>query len=164
MSDPKKSLQQLHPLRLDIPILIVLSAILLYNGFNMPVLTVRKLWERTTFSILTGIDNLWQEKFYFLAIIIFTFSIIFPVTKLLSLFLVWFIKLTDNQRKNILYYLEILGRWSMLDVFVAAVLVVSVKLGALAEANAEVGIYYFAASILLAMTATTLQNRLARSV
>ena len=63
-----------------------------------------------------------------------------------------------------LFCLEVLGRWSMLDVFIAAVLVVTVKLGALASANLEDGIYFFGMSILLAMIATNLVDYLARRV
>ncbi len=162
MSNHKKSLQQLHPKRLDIVFLILASAVLLFIGLHLPVLTVRKLWERNTFSILSGIANLWNERYYFLAVVIFFFSIVFPIVKLTTLFATWFLKLTDSQRNWILYCLSILGKWSMLDVFVTAIIIVTVKLGALATAKAEKGIYYFGASILLAMTATVLQNLLAK--
>jgi paraquat-inducible protein A len=47
--------------------------------------------------------------------------------------------------------LSVYGKWSMLDVFVVALLVVSVKLGAMAEARVEIGIYAFAASVILTM-------------
>jgi paraquat-inducible protein A len=43
------------------------------------------------------------------------------------------------------------SKWSMLDVFVVALLVVSVKLGSLAQAHVELGIYAFAASVVLTM-------------
>ncbi len=48
----------------------------------------------------------------------------------------------------------------MLDVFIIAIIIVSIKLGALASAKAEIGIYYFGMSILLAMLATNLQSNL----
>ena len=69
----KQSLQQLHPKRIDILILIVISAIFLLIGLVLPVLTVRKLWEKNTFSVLSGIANLWKQKYYFLSVIIFSF-------------------------------------------------------------------------------------------
>ncbi|HVQ24104.1 MAG TPA: paraquat-inducible protein A, partial [Planctomycetota bacterium] len=55
---------------------------------------------------------------------------------------------------------ERLGRWSMLDVFVIAILIGSVHLGILSEASAERGIYVFAAGILLSMLATLAVQRL----
>lgn len=163
-SSDKKSLMQLHPRRVDIVLLILTSAVLLYKGFQLPVLTVRKLWEKNTFSILSGIDNLWAEEYYFLAALIFFFSVAFPVVKLFFLAVIWFVKLGNELRRKMLFCLEVLGRWSMLDVFIAAVLVVTVKLGALASANLEDGIYFFGMSILLAMIATNLVDYLARRV
>jgi len=159
-SGQKKSLQQLYPKRADILILIIASAVLLFIGLKLPVLTVRKLWEKNTFSILSGIINLWHGKYYFLSVIIFFFSIIFPIIKLTTLFVIWSVRLKDEQRRWLLYCLEILGKWSMLDVFVTAIIIVSIKLGALASARAENGIYYFGISILLAMLVTSLQSNL----
>ena len=158
-----KSLRELYPKRIDVAFLIIVSAVLLVVGLNLPVLTIRKLWEESTFSILSGILNLWREKYYFLATVIFFFSIIFPIVKLVALFVIWFVRLTDARRKWVLHCLALLGKWSMLDVFVTAVLVVSVKLGALATAKAESGIYYFGSSILLAMLVTAFQNQLAQN-
>ncbi len=161
-SSDKKSLMQLHPKRIDIVILILASAASLYMGFRLPILTIKKLWEKNTFSILSGIHNLWVEKHVFLACLIFFFSIVFPVVKLFSLLLIWFVRLGDEQRKKLLFWLETLGRWSMLDVFVAAVLIVTVKLGPLANATPQEGIYFFGMAIFLAMLVTTLQSRLVR--
>ena len=156
----KKTLQPLYPKRIDILILIIASAVLLSIGLHLPVLTVRKLWKRNTFSIISGIINLWESKYYFLSLIIFFFSVIFPIVKLLTLFAIWFVRLRDNQRKWLLGALSFLGKWSMLDVFVTAIIIVSIKLGVLASAKAERGIYYFAISILLAMLVTNLQSNL----
>jgi paraquat-inducible protein A len=159
-TDQKKTLQHLYPKRFDILILIISSAVLLFVGLNLPVLTVRKLWEKNTFSIISGVINLWNEKYYVLSFIIFFFSVVFPIAKLMTLFVIWFVKLKDHQRKWLLHGLSFLGKWSMLDVFVTAILIVSIKLGALASAKAEIGIYFFGISILLAMLVTNLQSNL----
>ena len=163
-TDLKKTLQQLYPKRIDILILIIVSSVLLFIGLNLPILTVRKLWEKNTFSIISGITNLWKDKYYFLSVIIFFFSVILPIVKLGTLFVIWSIKLRDNQRKWLLYGLGFLGKWSMLDVFVTAIIIVSIKLGVLASAKAEKGIYYFGISILLAMIVTHLQSNLVNRV
>lgn len=157
-----RSLRQLYPKRVDVVLLILISVVLFFIGLQLPVLTVQKLWEKNTFSILTGIENLWEENNRSLAVIVFFFSVIFPIVKLGALLAMWFVNMTDRQRKWILYSLEVLGRWSMLDVFVVAVIIVSVKLGVLATAKAEIGIYYFGAAILSAMMVTTLVSHLAR--
>jgi len=157
-----KSLQEQNPKRIDIVILIVLSIVLLIIGLTLPILTVRKLWDSNTYSIITGIQNLWQEKYYVLAVVIFTFSIIFPIAKLISLSAVWFIRLKDEQRKGLVLLMEIFGKWSMLDVFVTAIFIVWIKLGALASAKPENGIYFFAASVLLTMILSSLQSSLVK--
>lgn len=157
-----ESLGNIHPKRFDIPVLIILSAVLLIIGLCKPVITVQKLWDSNTQSILSSVINLWHDKDYGLSAIIFFFSIIFPIIKLLSLFVIWFVRLQEKTRENIIRLMELLGRWSMLDVFVCAVLIVTVKLGVLASARIEPGIYYFAASIFLAMLVTTLQAHLIR--
>ena len=159
----KKSLCQLHPLRIDVILLMIISAVFLFIGLHTPVMTVRKLWEKNTFSIWSGVTNLWIEKYYGLAALIFFFSIVFPILKLAALAVTWFLPLSDSHRKGVLQGLELLGRWSMLDVFVIAILIVSVKLGALATTKAETGIYYFGASILSAMLTSAFQNHLARA-
>lgn len=158
----KHSLNDLYPKRFDIGLLIIASTVLLLIGYYLPILTVRKLWETNTFSILTGIVSLWKEKYFFLAGIIFFFSIIFPTVKLLSLSIIWFVRLTQKQRERMLRYLLLLGKWSMLDVFIVAVTIVTIKLGVLASARAHNGIYCFGLSILLAMVVTSLENNLAQ--
>ncbi|MEE9447898.1 MAG: paraquat-inducible protein A, partial [Arenicellales bacterium] len=50
-----------------------------------------------------------------------------------------------------LHWIQKLGKWSMLDVFVVAVLVVAVKLRAIAEVQMHYGLYAFAVSVLLTM-------------
>ncbi len=158
----KKSLLQTHPKRIDIALLLLSSTAALGAGLWLPVLTVRKIWEKNTFTILGGVQNLCEDRQFFLAAVIFFFSIVFPFAKLAALYAIWFLPMRPESRKRILGGLSMLGKWSMLDVFVVAVIIVSVKLGVLASANAEEGIYYFAASILLAMIATAAETHLAK--
>ncbi len=158
----KKSLQQTYPKRFDIAMLLIASSATLCAGLYLPVLTVRKIWEKNTFTILSGIQNLYDERQFFLAFVVFFFSIVFPIVKLGALVAIWFFPMRVESRQRILYGLSVLGKWSMLDVFIVAVLIVSVKLGALASANAERGIYFFCISILLAMLATAFETRLAK--
>ncbi len=80
------------------------------------------------------------------------FSVVFPAVKLLLLFLIWNLEDTQSMRhRRNLKWLATYSKWSMLDVFVVALLVVTVKLGALAQAKVEFGLYAFAASVILTM-------------
>ena len=52
------------------------------------------------------------------------------------------------------------GRWSMLDVFVVAILIVTVKLGAFADVEIEPGMYFFTSAVVLLMLITSLMVNL----
>lgn len=54
------------------------------------------------------------------------------------------------------------GKWSMLDVFVVALLLVIVKLGVLATVEVHYGIYMYALAGLLIMLCTTIINNIAK--
>lgn len=133
---------------------LVLALILFLGGISAPLLTLTKLlWFSNTFSILSGITQLAEEGEWFLCIVVTLFSVIFPSTKLALLFYVW--NGSGNSiSRTLLHWLNISGKWSMLDVFVVAVLVASVKLGALASIELHYGVYLFATAVLLIMSVT----------
>jgi len=132
-------------------------------GLILPVIHFSwALKTDTTFSVLTGISDLLQGGHVFIGLIILFFSVIFPVTKILSLYALWFLPLPAASRETPLKWLEFLGKWSMLDVFVVGILVGTLDLGILSEATPQVGAYVFTLAILLSMTATRRQSRWAR--
>lgn len=152
MKDNPLTLGQLHPRKIYIPFLLAAAATLLVLGLFLPVITLKEMvFWKSTFSVITGIQSLFEEKHYILAGIIFLFSIIFPIFKLIALSLIWFSHLTDQTSKRFLYWLGILGKWSMLDVFVVAITIVITKISGFAEGQARIGIYLFATSIILTM-------------
>ena len=71
---------------------------------------------------------------------------------------------TDDQRLRVFKWLEILGRWSMLDVFVVAMIVVIAKSGGALKASPKIGIYLFAIAVLLSLVVTVHIRSLARRV
>jgi paraquat-inducible protein A len=95
-----------------------------------------------------------------LALIVVAFSVVFPIVKLGALLAALFLELDQARRMVGLRTLSLIGRWSMLDVFVVAILVGSVQLGVLSEGRARPGIYVFAAAILWSMIATVAVHRL----
>jgi paraquat-inducible protein A len=74
----------------------------------------------------------------------------------------WLIPLQEQQRTAVLHWLGLLGKWSMLDVFVVAILIVLVKLGPMARVEPRAGVYVFAWAILASMLTTMYVDRLAR--
>jgi len=126
-------------------------------GWTLPAIYTDKLVSSHAHSILGGIRQLLEGEHVILGIIIFAFSVLFPAAKIALLFLVWTRKLDDGEHK--VYWLGALGKWSMLDVYVVAIFAGAVRLGILAEFEAEPGIYVFAASVLMTMIATKVVER-----
>jgi paraquat-inducible protein A len=161
----KESLRALTPARRGwyVPVLILAALGMLIAGWSLPTLKLTQvIFFTSTYSIWAGIMELWKSHHYFLAGLIFFFSMIFPTAKLLGLLGIWFAPLTRDVRGKYLDWLEILGRWSMLDVFVVATLIVLIKSKDIVDANAAIGIYLFAGAVMLSMLTTSIINRMAR--
>ncbi len=160
----QRALRDFHSIHaVVVPAALLLSTGLLLKGLSLPLLYSQKLFWESTYSVWTGIVALWQQHEYVLASVLFFFSIVFPIVKLLSLAVVWFQKLPEEQTVRLLHWLRILGKWSMLDVFVVAILIVAVKLGPLASVEPRRGVYFFCLAILCSMFTTQYINRLAHS-
>jgi len=158
-----QSLRDRYPRRIEVPLLILASFVLLLIALSLPLLTVEKMvFWKNDYSVIAGVHGLWQQGQYALAIILFFFSIVFPLFKLATLGFIWFIRLAERKRQAVLHWLGILGKWSMLDVFVVAILIVLVKLGPLAKVQPQRGVYWFAAAIFLSMITSMYVDSLAR--
>lgn len=109
--------------------------------------------EPQTFSLLGGIGHLFHGGDIFIGSVLLLFSVMFPVAKLLTtLYLVQAGPPHDVKSVGLLSHL---GKWSMLDVFVVAGIVISFKafpLGTRIEPRWGIGL--FAASVLLGMSGT----------
>jgi len=132
--------------------LLIISTILLFLGLYLPIITLQELFFfKSTFSMITGISALFHEKHVMLGIIILLFSVVFPIVKLAGLVYIWLFDMTDEKRKDIIKWMAKLSKWSMLDVFVVALTIIIAKLSGFADAYARIGIYFFAASVILTM-------------
>lgn len=104
-----------------------------------------------SFSVLSGILELWLGGHYLLFVILFVFSVLVPILKLLLLFKLNTSTTASPTQEKLLSLMHDFGRWAMLDVLVAAILIVAVKLGAVASVEIHSGLYFFAASVFLIM-------------
>ena len=149
--------------RFDVLAPLVLATVALPLGLLLPVVHFSwALKDDTTFTVLTGISDLVRSGHVFIGLLILTFSVIFPVGKLLALYGLWFVPLPAGPRGASLRWLEFLGKWSMLDVFVVGILIGTLKLGILSDATPRIGAYVFTGAVLLSMATTLRQSRLAR--
>jgi paraquat-inducible protein A len=137
-------------------VLLAVTLIIFVVGLVAPIITMTKfLLIENTFSVLSGALGLLQEQQYFLFIVITGFSIVLPLLKMGVLYKL----LSSKQQESVhldryLHWMHLFGKWSMLDVFVVAVLVVAAKLGAIASVEMRFGLYAFTAAVVLTMYIT----------
>ena len=138
-------------------VFIWVATFLLVTGLLAPIITLSKfVLIENTFSVLSGVIELLKEGQIFLFLVITGFSVVLPILKLRVLYrIVSSSDAMQNKVRKQLHWMHLYGKWSMLDVFVVAVLVGAVKLGAIADVDIRFGLYAFAASVLLTMFITS---------
>jgi paraquat-inducible protein A len=105
---------------------------------------------------------LWQNDELFLFLILFVFTICFPFVKVNALLALWLYPgLTSDQSKNFYKFVSHLGKWSMLDVFVVAILVLTVKSTGVASIKIGIGFFLFFISVMLTQLASLWTGRVA---
>jgi len=134
-------------------LLLFVAILLLAFGLWAPLLSLEKFYFFSNeVSLLSALEELQVQREWGLYVLIGVFSVVFPVFKLLILLSILNLENPDSRthRKH-LHWLNLYSKWSMLDVFVVALLVVTVKLGAYAQVRVGIGVYAFAASVILTM-------------
>jgi len=139
---------------------LTLAALVLYVPANtLPIMRTSALHRDSTTTILGSVVELWQQGAWDIALIIFIASVGVPVTKFLALgyLLVsvqWRSTRSRKERTQLYRLLELIGYWSMLDVFVAGLLTALVQFGPLGGIEPRPGILYFGLVVVLTMMAT----------
>lgn len=154
-----------HRKYLQLRWLLLISSGLLLAGLFLPMLTITQFVVISNeFSVISGISELWKAGQYLLFVVIGCFSVIIPLAKIALLF-----KLLQSDDKphpikmKLLRLMHDYGRWAMLDVMVVAMLIVTVKMGAIASIQIHPGLYVFGAAVLLIMLTTQSTVRLLES-
>ena len=146
---------------------LVLSGAILYIPANLyPVFTIVSFGRRNTSTIIGGVRQLLTSADWPLAVIIFVASIVVPLVKLIGI--AWLLISVHYPRPRYLRastrlhrLIEVIGRWSATDVFVAALLSGLVMLDNLATVEPGPGVLAFGAVVFLTMVATmTFDQRL----
>ena len=136
--------------------LLLVTSLLLLAGFVLPMLTLTKfLVIANSFSIISGLVALYEQGQWLIFIAIGLFSVVIPLLKVGLLFLLLFHGEVRSPRyARLLKLMHDYGRWAMLDVMVVAVMIVTVKLGVVAQIEIHPGLYIFGAAVLLIMYIT----------
>ncbi len=137
-----------------VPLCLVGALTLNIAALTIPFMEIR-IWpdQPENYSIPHTVRLMWTTlDLPAIAILIAGFSLVFPFLKLGGLAMAWFAPTTRRSRGRLLAVLGALGRWSLLDVFVALVLVVLAHdQGTLFVTGVKAGLGMFLAAILLAM-------------
>lgn len=138
---------------------LLISAAALYIPSNvLPIMTVIRLARGHPSTILGGVRELIAYQMWPLALLVFTASIAVPVLKLVLLGYM----LITTQRRSVaglirrtrLYrVVDVIGRWSMIDVFMVTILTDLVQMGRLASVTPGDGAVCFCSVVILTMLA-----------
>ena len=122
----------------------------------LPVMNVTGISGDENSTILSGVILFWEMGSYPVAIIIFSASVLIPLIKVLSL--IWLglaasgkVKPAPQSLSKTYHIVEMLGRWSMVDVFVVAILACLVRLGSIMTIVPGPAALSFSAVVILTM-------------
>jgi paraquat-inducible protein A len=146
-----------------IPILLALSFIANILGLLLPFLQIDEAFHANViYSLPHSVALMWGHKLFLISILILVFSIIFPFFKLCSLVAVWFFPWKSKTRKKYLHGIELLGKWSFMDIFVVILLLALTSKQTNISSTIHSGVYFFIGAISLSMITSEIIMSLAR--
>lgn len=146
--------------------LLVAAIILFVPANTLPIMKVIFLGSSESSTIMDGIIYFFQHGSFGIGLIIFTASVLVPLFKIIGLVLI-LLSLHFRWRswlkhKTVMFRaISFIGRWSMLDIFVIALLVILVDFSSISSIAAAPAVTYFAGVVMMTMLAAhTLDPRL----
>ncbi|MCY1267867.1 Paraquat-inducible protein A [compost metagenome] len=138
--------------------LLITAAILYIPANVLPIMTVNFLGAGMPATIMEGVTELIHADMIPIAAVVFIASILVPTFKLVGIALLLYSvqrhqPMSARQRIVMYRFIEWIGRWSMLDIFVIATLVALVNFGNLASIEANLGAAAFASVVVITMLA-----------
>lgn len=138
----------------------LLAALILYLPANLlPIMVTQSILGTSHDTILSGVFYLWVSGAKGLALLVLVASVIVPLLKMMILTLLLLSvhfrsKWRIRQQTRLYRLVEVIGRWSMLDIFVVALLAALVRAGALATIIPGAGALAFTTVVVLTMLAS----------
>ncbi|HVK55160.1 MAG TPA: paraquat-inducible protein A [Burkholderiales bacterium] len=139
---------------------LLIAGYILYLPANLlPIMETSSIFDSQVDTILSGVVYLWTTGSWVLAAIVFIASFVVPLAKLLALTLLLVLAQRRStwqpmQRSQLYRFVDFIGRWSMLDIFVIALLVGLVQIPSVAEITAGPGALAFGVLVVLTMLAS----------
>ena len=114
-------------------------------------------------GVIGSIVKLWESGDLVVAGVILLFSVVTPILKILSLLFVSLF-MESKFAHGIVKFFKMIGKWSMVDVFVVAVFLVylTANKGDVSRAEVEVGLYFFLAYVIVSMLVSLSADRMLR--
>lgn len=139
-------------------LMIVGATVCLVLGLTLPIVRLTRFFIWTdVHSLVSVVRELYLSGEIFLAAIICIFSIVLPFFKLLYLLALYSIRqVHPGGPGRLLKRIAWLGKWSMLDVLVLALLIFYAKSTNLADATSMPGLYMFSLAVVLTMIANSM--------
>ncbi|MEM8788752.1 MAG: paraquat-inducible protein A [Pseudomonadota bacterium] len=139
----------------------LIAGIIVYIPANIyPMLYTNTLTSRHSGTIVGGIIDLIEYGSYFVAIVVFVASVLIPIGKFVVIGYLAFAvraRAVPARRRRAMHRMyeivEFIGRWSMIDVFVVAILSALVQLGSVASIRPGIAAACFALSVAMTMLA-----------
>jgi len=147
------------PYSLQKTLAFLLTALIFYIPANLfPIMTSEQLGVIEATTIIGGIIVLWEMGSYPIAVVVFVASVLVPIVKFIILFWLCYCAKFGSpmsaKELSVLYRTtEFIGRWSMVDVFVVAVLVALIQLGTLLNVQPGIAAITFAMMVILTIIA-----------
>lgn len=136
-----------------IPVMLVAALTLQITALCVPFIEMSMFIKGTTiYGLLTSIHLMWTGGLYVIAILIISFSVVFPFLKLAGLTFAWMVLPPGTLRTDLIRILGMLGKWSMMDPFCVILVVALASDQWAVGADTQVGIYCFLCAVVLSMT------------
>jgi paraquat-inducible protein A len=120
----------------------------------LPILEIEKLGHHHRSSIFGGIVELYRHGSIFIATVILLFSIVLPLIKIIAMIeLSWLCTLQQRHRAWTYRWMEQIGKWSMMDVMLLALLVMMIKLSGLVQFHFGPAVIAFVLCVTMSMIA-----------
>ncbi len=120
-------------------------------GLWLPALHFQNLWVLSQdYSLWSAAWTFWEKQHYSLFALLFGFTVVLPIAKVLAgLWVFYGADPAGLPGKRWLHRLSAISKWSMLDVFIVAVIILALEGSLLTAASLGLGIALFAAAVVL---------------
>lgn len=132
-------------------LVLVAALALLAFGLFLPAIEISSFFFLSReFSLFEGVFSFLEAGDYFLFAVTFAFSILFPAFKIVTGLVLWHAAdVTGPSAHALLNGLAAASKWSMLDVFIIALVVLVADGRLLSGADIRIGVIVFSASVLV---------------